>query len=51
MVYNTQNYWVFGLCPSSGVIKTRKHDVSETGCFRPQVRGGDTDSVGYLRKG
>jgi hypothetical protein len=18
MVYNTQNYWVFGLCPSSG---------------------------------
>jgi hypothetical protein len=28
MVYNTQNYWVFGLFPSSGIIETRKHDVS-----------------------
>jgi hypothetical protein len=25
-----QNYWVFGLCPS-GILKTRKHNVSETG--------------------
>jgi hypothetical protein len=31
MVYNTQNYWFFGLCPSSGILETRKHDVSETG--------------------
>jgi hypothetical protein len=31
MVYNTQNYWVFGLCPSSGILETRKHNVSETG--------------------
>jgi hypothetical protein len=30
MVYNTQNYWVFGLFPSSGILGTRKHDVSET---------------------
>jgi hypothetical protein len=30
MVYNTQNYWVFGLCPSSSILKTRKHNVSET---------------------
>jgi hypothetical protein len=30
MVYNTQNYWVFGLFPSSGIVGTRKHDVSET---------------------
>jgi hypothetical protein len=30
MVYNTQNYWVFGLFPSSGVLENRKHDVSET---------------------
>jgi hypothetical protein len=22
MVYNTQNYWVFGLCPSSGILET-----------------------------
>jgi S-adenosylmethionine hydrolase len=30
MVYNTQNYWIFGLSPSSGVLETRKHSVSET---------------------
>jgi hypothetical protein len=30
MVYNTQNYWVFGLFPSSGILENRKH-VSETG--------------------
>jgi hypothetical protein len=26
-----QNYWVFGLWPSSGILKTKKHGVSETG--------------------
>jgi hypothetical protein len=31
MVYNTQDYWVFWTFPSSGILKTRKHDVSETG--------------------
>jgi hypothetical protein len=31
MMYNTQNDWVFGLFPSSGVLGTRKHDVQETG--------------------
>jgi hypothetical protein len=30
MAYNTQNYWVFGLCPSSGILETREHNVSET---------------------
>jgi hypothetical protein len=35
-----QNYWVFGLFPSSSILKTRKHDVSEE----------DTYSVGSLRK-
>jgi hypothetical protein len=30
MVYNTQNYWVFGLCSTSGILKTTKHNVSET---------------------
>jgi hypothetical protein len=30
MMNNTQNYWVFGLCPTSGILKTRKHNVSET---------------------
>jgi hypothetical protein len=30
MVYNTQNYWVFGLCPSSGILNNttfRKLDL------------------------
>jgi hypothetical protein len=27
MVYNTQNYWVFVLSPSSGILENRKHDV------------------------
>jgi hypothetical protein len=31
MVYNTQNYWVFGLRPSSGILKTREPNVLETG--------------------
>jgi hypothetical protein len=26
-----QNYWVIGLCPSSGILGTREHNVSETG--------------------
>jgi hypothetical protein len=38
MLYNTQNYWVSGLFPSAAILQTRKHDFSETICFRPQVR-------------
>jgi hypothetical protein len=26
-----QNYWVFGIFLSSGILETRKHKVSETG--------------------
>jgi hypothetical protein len=26
-----QNYWRFRLCPSSGILETRKHNFSETG--------------------
>jgi hypothetical protein len=29
MVYNTRNYWIFGLSPSSGVLET-ENSVSET---------------------
>jgi hypothetical protein len=29
--YYSQNYWISGLCPSSGILKTKKHNVSETG--------------------
>jgi hypothetical protein len=51
MVYNTQNYWVSGLCPSSGILNTRKHNVSKTGSISVLRKGeGDTYSVGSLRK-
>jgi hypothetical protein len=30
MVYNSQNYWVIGLCPSSGILETIKLNISET---------------------
>jgi hypothetical protein len=38
MVYKTQNYWVFGHFPSSGILENIKHDVSpgsvsEKSCF------------------
>jgi hypothetical protein len=48
MVYNTQNYCSFRLCPSSGILETREQDVSETGSSSGE--GGDTYSVGSLRK-
>jgi hypothetical protein len=31
MVYTTRNYGIFGPCPSSGILETRKHNVSEIG--------------------
>jgi hypothetical protein len=31
MVYNTQNYWVLGFCPSPNILKAREHNVSKTG--------------------
>jgi hypothetical protein len=45
MVYNTQNYWVFGLFPASSILETRKH-VSETGSVSvlPHLRM-ETDPV------
>jgi hypothetical protein len=33
MVYNTPNYWVFGLCPLTGILEARKHDVSERASY------------------
>jgi hypothetical protein len=40
MVYHTQNYWVFGLFPSSGILRIRKHDISETGSVSVLRCGG-----------
>jgi hypothetical protein len=34
MVCNTQNYWVSVLCPLSGILNSRKQNVSETGYVR-----------------
>jgi hypothetical protein len=49
--HNTQNHWVCGLCPSSGVSKSRNHSVSETGTVSVLARGeGDACSVGSLRE-
>jgi hypothetical protein len=32
VAYNTRDYWVFGLRPSSGILKnTKEHNASETG--------------------
>jgi hypothetical protein len=31
MMEETQNYWGFGLFPSSGILGNRGSDVSETG--------------------
>jgi hypothetical protein len=42
MVYNTQNYWVFGLCSSSGILKPRTQRFENWIYFRPQVRGHQT---------
>jgi hypothetical protein len=48
MVYNTQYHRVCGLRPSSGILDTRKHNVSETGSvsvFRLALSKGQ-DRVG-----
>jgi hypothetical protein len=29
--FSAQNYWAFGLCPSSSILKTREHYVLKTG--------------------
>jgi hypothetical protein len=47
----SQNYWGSGLCPSSGILKTRKYVISETGTL--SVLGGweeGTYSVGSLEE-
>jgi hypothetical protein len=50
-ITDCQNYWVFGLCPPSGIVETRKRNVSETGSVSVLGWSGeDTYSVGSLRK-
>jgi hypothetical protein len=47
MAYHNHNYWVFGLFPSSGILGTRKHDVSETASVSVLMCGGGR----HLRQG
>jgi hypothetical protein len=37
-VVNIQKHWVCGLCLSSGIPNTRKHNVSETGSVSGEGR-------------
>jgi hypothetical protein len=39
--YPTQNFWVFGLFSSSGILENRKHDVSKTGSVSILRWGGE----------
>jgi hypothetical protein len=31
VMYRYLDYWAFGLCPSSGILKRKEHGISETG--------------------
>jgi hypothetical protein len=51
MVYNTQNYWVVGLCPSSGIVETRNITFRKLDLFPSSGEGGeDTYSLGSFKK-
>jgi hypothetical protein len=41
MAYNIQNYWISGLCPSSGILNANKDNVSETGSVSVHTTPGD----------
>jgi hypothetical protein len=41
-MYDTRKDWVFGLCPSSGILKTIEHNVSESGFVSVLRWGGET---------
>jgi hypothetical protein len=49
-VYNTQNYWDFRLCPSSGILKTRRQPFRNWISFRPQVMGETPTLLGPLER-
>jgi hypothetical protein len=39
MVYNTQNHWVPGFCPKSGILNTRKHKFRKLDPFPSSGEG------------
>jgi hypothetical protein len=48
MVYNTQNCWVFELCPLSEFLKKKR--FGNWICFRPQVRWETPAVLGPLER-
>jgi hypothetical protein len=48
MECNTQNYWAFGLFPSSGILEARKQNVSETGSVSVLRTGGGGETPPLL---
>jgi hypothetical protein len=50
MVYSIQNYWVFGLSPSSSILKLENTAFQKLDLFPSSGEWGDTYSVGSLRK-
>jgi hypothetical protein len=48
MVYNTQNYRVSGLCPSSGIPNTRKRNVQKLYLLPSPGEGGETPTLCFL---
>jgi hypothetical protein len=50
-IKNKQNFWVFGLFSSSGILENRKHDVSETGSVSvPRWSGKTPTQLGLLER-
>jgi hypothetical protein len=46
MVYNTQGYWIFGLCPSSDILQNRTVDnAPETGSVSVLGEGWETPTL------
>jgi hypothetical protein len=45
MVYNTHDCWVFGLCPSSGILKTQKITTFREVDLSPPCLRTETDPV------
>jgi hypothetical protein len=49
MLYHTQNYWVFGHFPSSGILGNREHDVRKLDLFPSSgVKGKTPIQLGPL---
>jgi hypothetical protein len=47
MLYNTWNHWVSGLWASSGILDTRKHNVSDDGKREIQL-GSSPETLCFL---